>query len=115
MLHFGGNEEHTARGYFPVVIPSSKARLSANYVVHLVFMMRPLRVSSSRGEHIESRTHRRQAKKFTIQLLALSPLLVNLFDVRKQRLHARIPPNPSSVYFGTRWFVCRSPSGLYHW
>jgi len=49
---FGGDEEHTANGNFPVFVAGCETSFSAEHVVHLVFMMRALRIGGTSGENV---------------------------------------------------------------
>ena len=119
MLDFGTYEDHISGGYLAVFLPILGAGFetgaSADYIVDLVFEMRPLPVGRSGGQDVESSAHRRHAEKFSVQLATLGSRAVDFGDVRKQRFQAKIPPKMSSVNCGIRLCVCRSPSGLYHW
>jgi hypothetical protein len=49
MLHFGGDEHHTARGNFVVFLVNFEAGSSADHVIDLIFVMRPLQVRAPAG------------------------------------------------------------------
>src|SRR5713226_6067496 len=70
MLDFGGDKDHAACGDFAIVCISFEARASADDVIHFIFMMGFLRISSSRLKYVESGAHRRHAQKFAVQLAA---------------------------------------------
>ena len=80
VLHFSGHEEHAASGNFLVFFSRSETCFPANDVVHLVFVMRALRIGGSGGQHIESCAHGGHAQKLAVQLAALGALSVNFVD-----------------------------------
>src|ERR1700722_2698854 len=115
VLDFRGNEQQASCGNLQVFLLSLEARSSPEHVIHLIFMMRMLRVGSSSLQHIQARAHGGDSHEFAVQLAVLVHLLVNPRKVSEYGVHARIPPNTRSVNWGTRLFACKSPSGLYHW
>src|ERR1700686_4273379 len=106
MLDVGGNEQHASSRNLPVFLRSFETRLAADHVIHLIFMMWSLRVGRPGRKYVKSRAHGRYAKKLLIQLVAMDSLPINLANIREHGLHARIPPNTSSVNCGARLLAC---------
>src|ERR1700686_1025074 len=78
MLNLRGHEEHASRCNLSIFVPGSETRPSAQHVVHLIFMMRALRVRSPGGQHVESCAHGRRAQKLPVQLAAFDALRLEL-------------------------------------
>src|SRR5208282_6691559 len=97
MLHFGRDEDHTARGHFAVFFVNFEAGSSADDIIDLIFMVRPLQVRGTSGQDVNSGAHRWHAKEFAVQLAAPRPLLIDLGDAGEESFHAKIPPKIRSV------------------
>src|SRR6478672_6980662 len=83
VLHFGGHKQHRSRRNFPVFVSRAKAGTAAYYVIHLIFMMRPLRIRSASRQYIESRAHRGYAQKFLVRLVPRGTLRVDFAQSKK--------------------------------
>jgi hypothetical protein len=77
MLDFRGYKNYAAGGHLAVFRPSLEPSTAADHVIHFVFVVRLLRISTSSRQHIETSTHRSHAEKFFVQLATLRSLLVD--------------------------------------
>src|SRR5690349_10821321 len=68
MLDFFRHVDDASRLNFAVFLAGFESGTAADYVVHLVFPVRTLRITRSSRQHIESGAHRRHAKEFLVQL-----------------------------------------------
>src|SRR5579864_1965777 len=86
VLHFGGHKQHGSRRNFAVLVSRAKAGAAAYYVVHLIFMMRPLWIGGASRQNVEPRAHRGDAQKFLVQLVPRCTLRVDFAQSKKNSL-----------------------------
>lgn len=83
MLKFRANVEHASAGNLPIFISRSKSRSSPHDVIHLIFVMRPLRIDCARRKNIKPRAHPRNPQKFLVQRFPLGASRVDFAQRKK--------------------------------
>ncbi len=85
VLEFSLDEYDGTGSHFGMVGAKLHAGASANDVVHLVLMMRLLRIASASRQNIDARAHGRDAKKLKISFALFASLAREIVNVEVAR------------------------------